>query len=88
MTSARSVGRIIGVLVLLHLAAGLIVPYVLLQPHHGAARRVSRDGGGDAVPGPTQRARLAGGRRRFPSASPSPCGRSLDGSATLWGLWL
>jgi hypothetical protein len=32
MTSARSVGRIIGVLVLAHLAAGLIVPYVLLQP--------------------------------------------------------
>ena len=32
MTSARSVGRIIGVLVLVHLAAGLIVPYVLLHP--------------------------------------------------------
>ncbi len=32
MTSARNVGRIIGVLVLLHLATGLIVPYVLLRP--------------------------------------------------------
>ena len=32
MTSARNVGRIIGVLLLLHLATGLIVPYVLLQP--------------------------------------------------------
>ena len=32
MTSARSVGRIIGILVLVHLATGLIVPYVLLHP--------------------------------------------------------
>ena len=32
MASARHVGRIIGVLVLAHLATGLIVPYVLLQP--------------------------------------------------------
>lgn len=32
MTSARKVGRIIGVLLVAHMAAGLIVPYVLLQP--------------------------------------------------------
>jgi len=32
MTSAKSVGRVIGVLMLAHLATGLIVPYVLLQP--------------------------------------------------------
>jgi hypothetical protein len=32
MTSARNVGRIIGMLLLVHLAAGLIVPYVLLRP--------------------------------------------------------
>ena len=30
--SARQVGRIIGVLLLVHLATGLIVPYVLLRP--------------------------------------------------------
>jgi len=32
MTSANRVGRIIGMLLLVHLAAGLIVPYVLLRP--------------------------------------------------------
>ena len=32
MTSARNVGRIIGMLLLAHLATGLIVPYVLLRP--------------------------------------------------------
>jgi Domain of unknown function (DUF4386) len=32
MTSTRHIGRIIGVLLLVHLATGLIVPYVLLQP--------------------------------------------------------
>jgi len=32
MTSATRVGRIIGMLLLAHLATGLIVPYVLLQP--------------------------------------------------------
>ena len=32
MTSTRPVGRIIGLLLLVHLATGLIVPYVLLQP--------------------------------------------------------
>ena len=32
MTSARNVGRIIGMLLLVHLATGLIVPYVLLLP--------------------------------------------------------
>ena len=32
MTSGRSVGRMIGALVLVHLATGLIVPYVLLLP--------------------------------------------------------
>lgn len=32
MTSARQIGRIIGLLFLVHLATGLIVPYVLLQP--------------------------------------------------------
>lgn len=32
MTSAKRVGRIIGMLLLVHLATGLIVPYVLLLP--------------------------------------------------------
>jgi hypothetical protein len=32
MTSTRHIGRIIGMLLLVHLATGLIVPYVLLQP--------------------------------------------------------
>jgi len=32
MTSAKRVGRIIGMLMLVHLATGLIVPYVLLLP--------------------------------------------------------
>lgn len=32
MTSARRVGRIIGMLLLVHLATGLILPYVLLLP--------------------------------------------------------
>jgi hypothetical protein len=32
MTSSKRVGRILGVLLLLHLAAGLVVPYVLLMP--------------------------------------------------------
>lgn len=32
MTSEKSVGRILGVLLLLHLAAGLIAPFVLLHP--------------------------------------------------------
>lgn len=32
MTSARNVGRMIGTLLLVHLATGLITPYVLLQP--------------------------------------------------------
>ena len=32
MTSTRNVGRIIGMMLLVHLATGLIVPYVLLQP--------------------------------------------------------
>ncbi len=32
MTSTRHVSRIIGMLLLVHLATGLIVPYVLLQP--------------------------------------------------------
>ena len=32
MTSAQRVGRIIGMLLLVHLATGLIVPYVLLLP--------------------------------------------------------
>ena len=32
MTSPRHVGRIIGMLLLAHLAAGLIVPYVMLRP--------------------------------------------------------
>jgi hypothetical protein len=32
MTSARNLARIIGVLVLVHLATGLIVPYVMLRP--------------------------------------------------------
>lgn len=32
MTSAKRVGRIIGMLLLVHLATGLIVPYVLLRP--------------------------------------------------------
>ena len=32
MRSEKSVGRIVGVLLLLHLAAGLIVPFILLHP--------------------------------------------------------
>ena len=32
MRSAKSVGRIVGVLFLLHLAAGLTVPFILLLP--------------------------------------------------------
>src|SRR5438094_340182 len=32
MTSAKRIGQVIGVLVLVHLATGLIVPYVLLLP--------------------------------------------------------
>ena len=32
MPTARHAGRIIGMLVLVHLASGLIVPYVLLRP--------------------------------------------------------
>jgi Domain of unknown function (DUF4386) len=32
MTSTRRVGRVIGMMLLVHLATGLIVPYVLLQP--------------------------------------------------------
>lgn len=32
MRSAKSVGRIIGILLLVHLATGLMVPYILLQP--------------------------------------------------------
>ena len=32
MRSAKSIGRIVGVLLLLHLAAGLIVPFILLHP--------------------------------------------------------
>src|SRR5256712_7847610 len=32
MSSGKSVGRIVGVLLLLHLAAGLTVPFILLHP--------------------------------------------------------
>ena len=32
MRSAKSVGRMVGVLLLLHLAAGLVVPFILLHP--------------------------------------------------------
>ena len=32
MTSWKRAGRLVGVLLLLHLAAGLIVPFIMLQP--------------------------------------------------------
>lgn len=40
MQSAKSVGRVIGALVLLHLATGLITPYVILQPVSGPATAI------------------------------------------------
>lgn len=36
ITAGKSVGRLVGVLLLLHLAAGLMAPFILLQPLGGA----------------------------------------------------
>ena len=67
MTSARNIGRIIGLLVLAHLATGLIVPYVLLHPLSTAPGFLEKAAGMEDVRA-TVRAVAAG--RRGPGALP------------------